>query len=138
MPLTSNASQPATWALILIGACAGVASGTFGIGGGIIIVPALVFFLGFSQHRATGTSLALMLPPIGVLAVMEYWRQGNVDVRAASWICVAMVLGAGLGGVVANRLPGAWLKLFFGAFIILLGIWMVYSSWRKIRSGAVA
>ncbi|MRR14085.1 sulfite exporter TauE/SafE family protein, partial [archaeon] len=77
------AHEPAYLILILIGLVSGVVSGIFGIGGGVLIIPALVYLLGFSQHTATGTSLAILLPPVGLGAVMEYYRRGNVDIRTA-------------------------------------------------------
>lgn len=126
-------NPPAAWLLVLIGLCAGMASGAFGIGGGVVVVPAFVFLLGFSQHRATGTSLALLLPPIGLLAVLEYWRHGNVDIRTAVWVGITMALGAGLGGVVANKMPEAWLRLCFGVFVLALGGWLVFDAWRKLN-----
>lgn len=70
---------------IAIGLVAGMLSGVFGIGGGVVIVPALIYLAGFSQHRATGTSLAVLLPPIGLAGMWEYYRHGNVNVRAAMW-----------------------------------------------------
>ena len=124
--------QPAVWILALIGLGTGIASGVFGIGGGVIVVPAFIIFLGFSQHRAVGTSLALMLPPIGLLAVLEYWRKGNVDFRVAGWVCITMAIGAGVGGVLANKLPAPCLRLAFGVFILGLGAWMIYGAWQKI------
>ncbi len=69
--------------LIVIGLLGGFAAGLFGVGGGIVIVPALIYWAGFTQHKATGTSLAVLLPPIGLAAALEYYRHGNVDIRAA-------------------------------------------------------
>jgi uncharacterized membrane protein YfcA len=69
--------------LVVIGLLGGFAAGLFGVGGGIVIVPALIYWAGFTQHKATGTSLAVLLPPIGLAAALEYYRHGNVDVRAA-------------------------------------------------------
>lgn len=118
--------------LILIGVVAGISSGVFGIGGGIIIVPALVYLLGFSQHLAVGTSLAVLLPPIGVVAVIEYYRQGNVDLRAALIIALALVVGAWIGAVVGNRIPAELLKLLFGIFLVVVGLYTSWSSWRTL------
>ena len=78
---------------IVIGFLSGIAAGFFGIGGGVLIVPMLIYWAGFNQHRATGTSLAVLLPPIGIAAVLEYWRNGNVDIRTAIYIAVAMMIG---------------------------------------------
>src|SRR5947207_12675363 len=97
--------------LIVVGLVAGVSSGFFGIGGGVLIVPMLIYWAGFNQHRATGTSLAVLLPPIGIAAVLEYWRNGNVDVRAGMYIAVAMLVGAGIGAYGANKIAGPYLRL---------------------------
>ena len=80
--------------LVVIGLLGGFASGLFGVGGGIVIVPALIYWAGFTQHKATGTSLAVLLPPIGLLAALEYYRNGNVDVRAAIILATMMMIGA--------------------------------------------
>src|SRR6185295_9106260 len=106
---------------LLIGLGAGVTSGLFGVGGGIVIVPALIYWAGFTQHRATGTSLAVLLPPIGLAATVEYYRHGNVDVRAAAILAATMILGAWLGAFLANRMTGPHLRLAFGVFVFLLG-----------------
>src|SRR5688500_692635 len=106
--------QNSSIAFILIGAAAGVASGLFGIGGGMIIVPALVVLAGFSQHEATGTSLAVLLLPVGLAAVIEYYRHGNVNLPAAALVAFGLVLGAWVGAVFANRISGPHLRLMFG------------------------
>ena len=80
--------------LVVIGLLGGFAAGLFGVGGGIVIVPALIYWAGFTQHKATGTSLAVLLPPIGLLAALEYYRHGNVDVRAAIILATMMMIGA--------------------------------------------
>src|SRR4249919_1511479 len=99
------------WAIYLvIGVLAGIISGMFGVGGGIIIVPALVYFAAFSQHKATGTSLAVLLPPIGLLATLEYYRHGNVDFRAAAIIAITMIAGAWIGAHFANKVSGPHLR----------------------------
>src|SRR5471032_2749474 len=90
--------------LILVGLAAGISSGLFGIGGGVLIVPALVFLLKFPIHRAIGTSLAILLPPIGAAAVFAYYRAGNVDTKAAAIIAVTVFIGAWLGAQMAERL----------------------------------
>ena len=93
--------------LVVIGLLGGFAAGLFGVGGGIVIVPALIYWAGFTQHKATGTSLAVLLPPIGLAAALEYYRHGNVDVRAAVILAIMMMIGAWVGAFVANRLEGA-------------------------------
>lgn len=128
------AGEPNTVLFILIGLIAGVISGMFGVGGGILIVPMLVIFAGFSQHAATGTSLAVLLPPVGLGAVVQYYRQGQVDIRAALIIALCLFLGAWVSARVAARVPDAVLKLTFGVFIILVGISLVVSSVRRLPS----
>ena len=78
---------------LIIGLLGGISAGFFGIGGGIVIVPALIYWAGFSKHMATGTSIAVLLPPIGLAAAFEYYRHGNVNVRAAIILAAAMFLG---------------------------------------------
>ena len=120
--------ETAGWVLALIGVCAGVISGFFGLGGGLVIVPALVYFAGFSQHRATGTSLAVLLLPVGIGAVFTYYRHGNVDLRAASIIAICFLAAAWASGVWANRVSAASLKLAFGLFVMAVGAYIVWSS----------
>jgi uncharacterized protein len=111
--------------LVAIGLAAGVLSGLVGVGGGIIIVPALVFFLGFSQHEAQGTSLGLLLLPVGILAVLNYYNKGYIDVRVVLVMCVAFVLGGWLGSKLALTLSQDVIKkvfaivLFYTAFRML-------------------
>ncbi len=118
--------------LIVIGAIGGVAAGFFGIGGGLVVVPALVYFAGFSQHRATGTSLAVLLPPIGLAAALEYYRHGNVDVRAAAILVVTMFVGSWLGAIGANRLRGPHLRLAFGVFACCMGAHLIYGACKRL------
>lgn len=117
---------------VLIGALGGVASGLFGVGGGVVIVPALIYWAGFSQHRATGTSLAVLLPPIGLAATVEYYRQGNVDLRAAMILAATMFLGAWLGAYLANQMKGPHLRLLFGVFLTGLGFYLVFGACKRI------
>lgn len=118
--------------LVLIGVIAGILSGIFGIGGGVIIVPALIYILGFSQHRATGTSLAVLLPPIGLAAVLEYYRHGHVDLKAALIIALSALLGAWLGAILANKLSDAVLRLGFGIFVVTIGFYIIYGATKKM------
>src|SRR3954469_19590534 len=99
----ANAS---TFLLALIGVISGIASGVFGIGGGVLIVPGLIYLAGFTQHRATGTSLAVLLPPVGLAATLEYYRHGNVDFRAALIVAALVFVGGWLGALLANRVAG--------------------------------
>ncbi|HVN72692.1 MAG TPA: TSUP family transporter [Desulfomonilia bacterium] len=118
--------------LIAIGLAAGILAGFFGIGGGIIIIPALIYILGFSQHRATGTSLAVLLPPIGIAAFIEYYRNGNVDIKAALIIAVFAIIGGGIGAMYANRLSEPMLRLLFSILMITLGGYMAIGAMRKL------
>lgn len=117
---------------VIIGGLGGVAAGLFGVGGGIVIVPALIYWAGFSQHKATGTSLAVLLPPIGLAAVIEYYRRGNVDVRAAMLLAVSMFVGAWGGAVIANQMKGPHLRLAFGVFVCALGVYLVHGACKRL------
>ncbi len=116
----------------IIGILGGVTSGLFGIGGGIVIVPALVYWAGFSQHKATGTSLAVLLPPIGLAATLEYYRNGNVDIRAAMIIAVAMLTSAWGGAFIANQIRGPHLRLVFGVFVSSVGVYLIYGACKRL------
>lgn len=122
--------------LLVTGLIAGVAAGFFGIGGGLVIVPALVWLLGFSQHKATGTSLACLLPPLGIGAVYQYANKGNVDIRAACVIGTMLLLGGWLGGKYANQMKGPQLSLGFGIFCVLTGIYTIVTALQKMKSQA--
>ena len=117
---------------VIIGLFGGVTSGLFGVGGGIVIVPALIYWAGFSQHKATGTSLAVLLPPIGLAATLEYYRNGNVDLRAAMILAFTMFLGAWGGAVLANQMKGPHLRLIFGLFVSGVGIYLVYGACKRL------
>src|SRR5882762_9446585 len=97
-------------AYVILGIMAGALSGLIGVGGGVIIVPALVFFFKLSQHKAQGTTLVLMVPPIGLLAAWTYYKHGDVDLRIAGLICAGFFLGGFLGAHWATRLSNAMLE----------------------------
>jgi uncharacterized membrane protein YfcA len=118
--------------LLGIGLVGGISGGLFGIGGGMIIVPALVHLLGFSQHKATGTSLAALLPPVAFVAVIHYYRHGNVDVQTGLWIALGLVFGAWLGAIFANRTPEAYLRFYFGLFIVSVGFYMIIKATKSL------
>ncbi|HYL15879.1 MAG TPA: sulfite exporter TauE/SafE family protein [Terriglobales bacterium] len=117
-----------TTLLILLGMAAGVASGLVGIGGGVILVPALVFLFGLTQHQAQGTTLALMVPPIGIIAAWSYWREGFVDLRIAGLICVGFLIGSLLGARFSISLSNASLQKAFGVFLLLLSLKMIFGK----------
>jgi len=110
---------------IALGLLAGALSGLIGIGGGVLIVPVLVFLFGFTQQQAQGTSLAILLPPIGILAVMTYYKQGFVDLKVAALICVGFVLGGLFGAKLATHLSNNVLEKVFGIAMLLLSIKMI-------------
>jgi uncharacterized membrane protein YfcA len=112
--------------VLVIGVFAGAFGGFIGIGGGLIVVPCLVYFIGMSQHTAQGTSLAMMLPPIGLMAVYNYYKEGHVDFRIAAILCVSFVVGSFFGSKIALSLSADQIKKAFGIIIILLGIKMVF------------
>ena len=117
--------------LILIGLAAGTLSGLFGIGGGVIIVPALVFFLGMTQHQAQGVSLSMMLPPIGVLAVYNYYKGAHLDKTYMIYAIImafAFILGGFLGSKISLNLNELILKRVFGVFILFVAIRMIFFS----------
>lgn len=103
--------------ILLIGLFAGILSGLVGVGGGLIVVPALIFFLGFNQHQAQGTSLGLLLLPVGFLAVLNYYNKGNVDVKVVAIMSIAFIAGGWLGSKLALRLPADTVKKVFAIFL---------------------
>lgn len=121
--------------LTAIGLTAGALSGFVGIGGGVVMVPALIYFLNFNQLEAQGTSLAVMLPPIGILAFMNYHKTGNVDIRNALVIAGMFIVGGYLGSKLALRLPVAKVKLFFGVLMVFVSVRMVWSAVQQIWGG---
>lgn len=114
--------------LIIIGIAGGVLSGMFGVGGGIIIVPAFVFFLGMSQHEAQGTSLGLMLLPIGILAAYNYYQSGNLDVRAGLIVAVTFVIGGYFGSKLSLNIDQALLKRVFGVLMLFVSVKLIFFS----------
>lgn len=113
--------------LILLGLIAGAFSGLIGIGGGTIIVPALVLLFGFSQHMAQGTTLALLIPPIGLLAVLTYYKAGFVDLQTAGLICLGFFFGGFLGARFATGLSNVMLERIFGFALLLISLKMIFA-----------
>lgn len=115
--------------LLLIGLFAGILSGLIGVGGGLIIVPALVYFLGMTQHSAQGTSLALMLPPIGILAAMNYYRAGALNMKYALVIAIAFVIGGYFGSKISIEIISeTTMKKVFGFIMLVAAIKLVFFS----------
>lgn len=121
--------------LAFIGIIAGTLSGFMGIGGGIVIVPALIYLAGYSQHMAIGTSLAILLPPVGLAAVLEYYNKGHVDIRSAIVIAVFLFASAWISARVANRVDEVYLKIGFGLFLTFLGLYTVINSLLQFNKG---
>jgi uncharacterized protein len=124
----SNMSITTILVLLLIGAAAGFASGFVGVGGGIIIVPALVFFLGYTQHMAQGTSLTMMLPPIGLLGFYNYYKSGNTNITAALVIAAAFILGAYFGSKISISMDQRLVKKIFGGVMMLAAAKLLFSK----------
>jgi hypothetical protein len=115
--------------IILVGLAAGVLVGLMGIGGGVIIVPALVYLFGMDQHAAQGTSLFVLLPPLGLGALSVYWKKGYVDLRAGIVCAVGILVGAYFGGLAAIAIPSRPLQALFGLFLMFSAVML----WRQSR-----
>lgn len=107
---------------LAIGLVAGVLSGLFGIGGGILIIPSLIFLAKFHTKVALGTSLGALLLPVGVLGAYTYYQHGNLNVRASLLIAVGLFFGAWIGARLAQHVPGPTLQRMFAVFIVLMAI----------------
>lgn len=113
---------------LCLGLIAGILSGVLGIGGATIIIPALIFLFGFSQHQAQGTTLALMVPPIGILAALVYYKQGYVDLKVAGLVCAGFFLGGLLGARIAIHLSSKTLERIFGIFLLFISLRMIFKK----------
>ena len=111
--------------LLIVGLMAGILSGMVGVGGGVIIVPALIYFMSMSQHEAQGTSLAVLLLPVGILAVYNYYKEGYVDVKMTLIIASTFLIGGFLGSKIAISLDQNVVKKIFGGVLILVAIKMI-------------
>jgi uncharacterized protein len=114
--------------LIVIGIVTGFMAGMLGIGGAIIMIPALVFFLGITQQTAQGTSLAVMLPPIGILAAYNYYKAGQVNIWFAVVLAVFFLVGSYFGSKLALNLPQQLLKKIFGILLLVVAVKMLFSK----------
>jgi uncharacterized membrane protein YfcA len=113
---------------VVLGVLAGIMSGLFGIGGGIIIIPALVFLAGFTQHEAQGTTLAVFLLPVGLLAALRYHKSGHIHMYVALFICLGFILGSLFGANMAESLSNLALKRAFGVFLLIMSVYMIFGK----------
>ncbi len=113
---------------LILGLTAGVLSGMFGIGGGLVIVPALVLGFGLDQKTATGTSLFALMWPVGLLGVLEYYRRGEMRVGNGLWIALGLFLGAYFGARLTGLMSQATMKRSYGVFLLIIGIYYLAST----------
>jgi uncharacterized membrane protein YfcA len=111
---------PTILLVLIVGVMAGILSGLVGLGGGVIIVPALVYFLGFNQHQATGTSLGVLLLPAGIFAVLNYYQKGYIDIRVVLLIFVGFLAGGWIGSKISLNIPEGALKKVFAVVLLLI------------------
>ena len=114
--------------LIAIGLMAGIFGGIFGVGGAIVMIPAMVYFLGVDQHTAQGTSLAVMLPPIGLFAAYNYYKADLVNIWYALIIALSFMIGGYFGSKIALSLPEQMMKKVFAVFLILIAAKLIFSK----------
>ncbi|MCX6272585.1 MAG: sulfite exporter TauE/SafE family protein [Bacteroidetes bacterium] len=114
--------------LVIIGLMAGVFGGIFGVGGAVIMIPAMVYFLAMDQHTAQGTSLAVMLPPIGLFAAYNYYKAGQVNIWYALIIAVSFMAGGYFGSKIALNLPEQLMKKIFAVLLILIALRLFFSK----------
>ncbi len=118
--------------LVIVGIAAGMLGGLVGVGGGIIIVPSLVYFLSFSQKSAQGTSLGLLLLPVGILGVLQYYKQGHVDFKIVAIIAIGFLFGSYFGSKIALSLPQETVKKIFAILLLVIGFKMLFID-KKIK-----
>ncbi len=113
---------------VALGFLAGVFGGLFGIGGAVIVIPGLVYLFGLSQHQAQGTTLAMMVPPVGLLAAWSYYQTGNVKLPIAVFLCLGFFIGGLAGGLLAQHVPALVMKKMFGVLLLLISLHMIVSK----------
>ena len=123
--------------IITVGIAAGILSGLVGVGGGLVIVPSLVYFIGFSQKTAQGTSLGLIMLPVGILGVLQYYKQGHVDFRVVGILALGFILGSFFGTKVALSLSQETVKKIFACLMILIAIKMLFFDKAKKTNNAI-
>lgn len=117
--------------IILVGIAAGMLGGLVGVGGGIIIVPALVYFIGMSQKSAQGTSLGLIMLPVGILGVLQYYKQGHVDFRVVGVLAIGFLVGSYFGSKIALSLPQETVKKIFAILLVIIAVKMLFFDTTK-------
>lgn len=115
-------------AALLIGVAGGVASGLLGIGGGTVVVPALVYFFGMTQHKAQGTILGAFLPPVALLAFWKYYKAGNADIRVAAILAAGLFVGAYFGAALSLAMPESTLRKVFGCFLLFTAYKLIFGK----------
>lgn len=113
---------------VLIGLVAGISSGFFGIGGAVILVPAFIYVFKFSQHLAQGTALAALLLPVGILAVIKYYKSGNVNIQTALFVALGFVVGGLIGAIFVQSVPSPLLKKLFAVMLLCISIYMFFGK----------
>jgi uncharacterized membrane protein YfcA len=113
---------------IILGLVAGIFGGMFGIGGGTILIPALVYLFGLTQHQAQGTTLAIMVPPIGLLAALRYYYSGNVKLGMAGFICIGFLVGGLIGAQFIHGVTDPILKKLFGVYLLVVAVGMIFAK----------
>jgi hypothetical protein len=113
---------------IVLGAVVGMMAGLLGIGGAIFVVPVLVYVFGWEQHTAQGTTLAMLVPPIGILAAWKYYEAGHADLKVAALLCAGFFVGGYFGGDFANKLSAETLRKIFGAVLLLISLKMIFGK----------
>jgi uncharacterized membrane protein YfcA len=127
----SNMDTQMLLIIILIGIAAGTLSGLVGVGGGIIIVPALIYCIGFSQKAAQGTSLGVLLLPVGILGVLQYYKQGHIDIKVVGYLSLGFLVGAYLGSKVALNISQETAKKIFALIMIIIAVKMLFLDKTK-------
>lgn len=116
---------------MLVGLCAGILGGLFGIGGGIIIIPALTYLFGFTQHKAQGTSIAFLVLPVGLLGAMQYFKDKQIDFRAVGFIALGFFVASLIGARYALKVSDPMLKRMFGVFLLLVSVKYIIDSFHQ-------
>jgi uncharacterized membrane protein YfcA len=124
-------------ALLIIGFCSGMLSGLVGVGGGIIIVPCLVFFMALTQKQAQGTSLAVLTLPVVFFGMWQYYKNGHIDFRVVGLIALGFLVGGFFGGKIANKISDDLLKKIFAVILLLIGIKILFFDSKKKKTASI-